>query len=271
MRKPLILIAALALFTLAITAVAQAGPVLDRIKDKGEVVVGTAPDNPPLSLTSRDDKLMGYDIDLAALVAAGLGVRLRLVPMSFPELLPALREGKVDMLISGLSMTPQRNLGCMFSGPYLISGQAILAHTEVAKRFQGPDDLNKEGVIIAAALESTSLSTVREMMPKAKVLEVDSQETGLRAVLEGKAHVLVADYAFCALAALRYADQGLASLDRPFTFEPLGIAFMEDALLANWMDNFLLLLKGTGRMEYLSQRWFKDSSWMKEMKTDQLL
>ncbi len=256
---------------LSLTGAAQAGEVMKGILERGEIRVGTSPDNPPLSLRAKDNKLMGYDVDLAAMVANALGVKLSLVPLPFPQLLDSLGQGQVDLVISGMTMTPERNARFMFVGPYLVSGQAILARTETAQRLPEPGDLNQPGVVIAAAKGTTSLSAVRDLLPKARVMEVENQEQGLRAVLEGKAQVLVAEHSFCVVAALRYGEQGLSILDKPFTFEPLGIALGDDAHLANWLENFLFMLKGTGRLEMLNQRWFKDAGWMKEMEANRLL
>lgn len=177
----------------------------------------------------------------------------------------------MDLVISGMTMTPERNATYMFVGPYMISSQTILARGETAQRLSEPGDLNHPEVTIAAAAGTTSIAAVRDLLPQAKVLEVPDQEQGLRAMLEGKAQVLVAEHSFCVVAALRYGEQGLAILDKSFTFEPLGIAFTEDAHLANWLENFLFMLKGTGRMEMLGQRWFKDAGWLKEMEANRLL
>lgn len=261
----------LAAMTAALALPAQAGEIMKGILERGEVRVGTSPDNPPLSMRSRDDKLMGYDIDLAALLAEAMGVKLRLVSLPFPELLPALEQGKLDLVISGLTMSAQRNTRFLFVGPYLVSGQSILARAETAQRLSEPSDFNQPGVTIAAAKDTTSLAAARELLPQAHILEVDSQEEGLRAVLENKAHVLVAEHAFCVVAVLRFGEQGLSLLDKPFTFEPLGVALAEDAHLVNWLENFLLTLRGTGRQELLNQRWFKDAGWLKEMEANRLL
>ncbi|MBI5522308.1 MAG: transporter substrate-binding domain-containing protein [Desulfarculus sp.] len=272
MRRIIVVGLVLTALMATLAGAASAGEILQGILQRGEVRVGTAPENPPLSLRSRDNKLMGYDIDLAALLAEAMGVKLRLVPLPFPELLPALEQGKLDLIISGMTMSAQRNTRCLFVGPYLVSGQSLLARAETAQRLNQPSDFNQPGVIIAAAKDTTSLAAVKELMPQAHILEVDNQEQGLKAVLENKAHVLVAEHAFCVLAVLRFGDeQGLSLLDKPFTFEPLGIALGEDAHLVNWLENFLLTLRGTGRQELLNQRWFKDAGWLKEMEPNRLL
>jgi polar amino acid transport system substrate-binding protein len=56
------------------------------------------------------------------------------------------------------------------------------------------------------------------------------------------------------------------SVITPFTYEPIGIAMPRDPALMNWMQNFLSILDGTGRLDDLEARWFEDASWLKEMK-----
>lgn len=65
--------------------------------------------------------------------------------------------------------------------------------------------------------------------------------------------------------AFRHRDKGLISGQVPLTFEPLGIAVPEDTLLINWLDNFLKLLEGSGALKKLSESWFNNPSWLKEL------
>jgi len=51
----------------------------------------------------------------------------------------------------------------------------------------------------------------------------------------------------------------------PLTFEPLGIAMTEDALLINWVQNFMTTLKGSGQLEKLYKRWLGGGPWIKEL------
>ena len=66
------------------------GPVLDRIAKRGELLVGTAADMPPLNATTKDGKIIGLEPDLAELIAEAMDVKLRMVPMSFSDLLAAV-------------------------------------------------------------------------------------------------------------------------------------------------------------------------------------
>ena len=114
----------LLLFTVAGCSTLNLGgsssPVTDRILAAGEIRVGMSGNQPPFNVMNRSGELMGMDVDLARGLARSLGVQERLVTMPFKDLLPALERGEVDVVFSGLTMTPQRNLKVAFAGPYFI-------------------------------------------------------------------------------------------------------------------------------------------------------
>ena len=259
------------LLCLCLSAPALAGPVLSRVLENGVLRVGLSPDNPPLSFVSREGKIMGYEVDLAALVAAGLGVRLSIESMPFNQIQAALLVGKLDLAISAVTMTPQRNTKLMMVGPYLLAGQSILTTKALIMRLQEEEDNERSELVMAATRGTTSADAAREIFPHARLVEYEDQQQGLKALLGGQVQALVAEHSFCVLAALRYRDQGLTTLDKPLTMEPLGVAFVEDALLANWLSNFLHTLSATGRLEALSRHWFKDASWLTHLPEDKLL
>ncbi len=252
---------ALALF---LSSPAPAGTVLDRILKKGELVIGTTGTQPPLSMTTKGGEIIGLDADIAKLIATGLGVKIRFSKMLFSELIPALESGKVDMIISGMTMTLERNAKVPFIGPYCVSGKGILCKE---KRLAA---LNEEGLDspkfkVAALKGSTSQAFVETVTPKAKLVAVASYDEGLNLLYEDKIDVLVADFPFCLYCVARYMDKGLTVKGGRLTFEPLGIGIREDALLLNWLGNFLNILNGTGDLTKLHETWFKDSSWIKQL------
>jgi len=84
-------------------------------------------------------------------------------------------------------------------------------------------------------------------------------------LMQDKITALVADYPFCAFSAFRYRDKGLVAGQSPMTFEPLGIAVQPDTLLLNWLRNFVTMLDGSGQLKLLSQKWFENGDWIKEL------
>jgi polar amino acid transport system substrate-binding protein len=134
MKKPSVMIVlalALTLFSACAhmtgTGVGEpAAPVLDRILNKGELVVGTAGTMPPLNMTTKEGEIIGLEPDIARYMAKAMDVKIRFETMPFSELLPALEAGKVDMVLSSMTMTPKRNLKAAFIGPYFVSGRSFL-------------------------------------------------------------------------------------------------------------------------------------------------
>jgi len=252
--------------TCLFTADTQAGPVIDCIVQKKELVVGISANQPPLSAASKDGNIIGLDADLAQLMADTMGVKIRFEVMPFAELLSSLQEGKVQMVLSGMTITPERNLKVAFVGPYFISGKSIVTTREKALSIEGVNDIDTSSTTLVALQGSTSQNFVQNMVPKAKLVTTKDYDEALQLLLAGKADAIVADYPFCVFSAIRYREKKLIALDQPFTYEPLGIALpADDPLLINWVENFLSTLKESGALEVMTEQWFKDSSWLQRL------
>jgi polar amino acid transport system substrate-binding protein len=221
---------------------------------------------PPLNMTTKTGEIIGLEVDLAKAMADAMGVKIRLEAMPFHELLPALEARKVDMVISGLTITPKRNLKVAFAGPYFISGKALLTKIETLAAIADPAEIDRGGITLAALNGSTSQIFIEKTVPKAKLVTTENYDEAVAMVIQGKVDALVADYPICVISALRYPDHGLFSLVSPFTYEPLGIALPAgDALFINWVENYLNSLEGSGVLEELTARWFRDGSWLMEL------
>jgi polar amino acid transport system substrate-binding protein len=252
--------------TLAFAGAATAGPVLDRIQKKGELVVGMSGDQPPLNVTARDGRIIGLEADISSRLASDMGVKLRLATMPFAELLPALSEGKIDLILSGMTMTTKRNAGTAFAGPYYVTGKAFLTKQKTIASLKNADGIDAPEYTVAALKGSTSQMYVEKVLPKARLVTTVDYGEAVDLVLRDKAHVMVADYHFCAVAAFRYKEKGLTTVDAPFTFDPIGVAMPDgDPLLVNLVQNFIASLMGSGDLKTMTERWFKDGSWLKEL------
>jgi polar amino acid transport system substrate-binding protein len=242
-----------------------AGKAMDRILKKGELVIGTTGAQPPLNVTDKNGKIIGYDADIARLIAGNLGVEPKFVAIPFAELLPALKAGKVDMVISSMTMTLARNRSVAFVGPYYVSGKGILTKTASISALQQADGLNNPEFKVAALNQSTSQAFIEHAAPKAQLVKTKSYDEAIDMLLADKVSAVVADYPFCAFSAFRHQDQGLVSGQSKFTVEPLGIAIPEDVLLINWLSNFLNMLEASGQLKGLTEKWFQDGAWIKDL------
>jgi polar amino acid transport system substrate-binding protein len=264
MKKALVLVLVSALVLLGAN-IAAAGKALDHILKKGELIVGITGAQPPLNITDKNGKIIGYDADIARLIARNMGVDIKFATMPFAELMPALTAGKVDMILSSMTMTLERNLKVAFVGPYYVSGKGILTKPEKISALQQAEGLNNPALRITALKDSTSQAFVEQTAPKAQLMPTPSYDAAVDMLLQDKVDALVADYPYCAFTAFRFQDKGLVAGQSKFTIEPLGIAIPEDTLLINWLGNFLTMLDASGQMKMLNKHWFQDGSWIKEL------
>jgi ABC-type amino acid transport substrate-binding protein len=175
----------------------------------------------------------------------------------------ALQDNKVDMVMSGLSITPERTEMVSFVGPYMMSGKSILTKNSVLARIEASNDFNRNDLKLLALSNSTSASFVRTVAPDAQLIEVASYDEGVAMVIEGKADALVADMPVCVLSVARYPEAGLTTLERPLTVEPVGIAVSkDDPQFFNLVDNYLRAYEKTGVLGKIREKWFNDSSWV---------
>jgi len=264
MRKTLMsLMLCAAILVGAVAPTVAASPVLSGIVEKGELRVGTSGSQPPFTVKSKDGSLIGYEIDLAKMLAKAMGVELKLVEKPFGELLPALEKGEVDVVMSGMTMTPERNLKAAFVGPYIVSGKSILTKDKVLAQADEAGDIDQADLTIVALANSTSQKFVETLVPKANLVTIKDYDEGVNMILEDKATAMVADFPICALSAMRFGDQGLVTLAEPLTIEPIGIALSPgDSLMINMVQNYLVALEAVGVLDELEAKWFKDGGWL---------
>ena len=244
--------------------VAYAGPVFDDLLKKGELVVGMTGDQPPLNAVSKEGELIGLDADLARLIAQSMNLKVSFAKMPFAELLPALHSGKIDLILSGMTMTPERNTKVAFIGPYTVSGKGILLKVKSVEMLK-KDGLNSEKFKIATLKGSTSQAVVEQAAAKASLTLADSYDSAIEMLLQDKVDAVIADYPFCAYTAARYSDKELVVGETKLTIEPLGIAVREDALLINALGNIMKTLVLSGEMKALQEKWFKSRSWFEQL------
>lgn len=245
---------------------AAVSPVLNRIQQKGELVVGTMGAMPPLNMTTRDGRIIGLEPDLARLMANAMGVKVRFVKKPFAALLPALETGALDIVLSGMTITGERNLKVAFVGPYFISGKAFLTKAKRLADAKRPEAVNRPQTKLVVLQGSTSQKFAEKYLDQATLYTAATYDAAVHMVLDGRAQALLADYPICVVSVFRYPNAGLLSVITPLTYEPIGMALPAgDPLLVNWMENFLNALEHSGKLDELKLKWFTDGAWLKKL------
>jgi polar amino acid transport system substrate-binding protein len=187
--------------------------------------------------------------------------------MRFNDLLPALEAGQVDLILSSMTMSPQRNTRVAFAGPYFGSGKSVLLKQENVPNLQSSEMMNRSEVTVTALRGSTSQEFVERIAPKAKLVPADNYDQAIAMVLENKAMALVADFPFCKVSVFRYRDKMLGTLRSPLNYEPIGMALSpNDPLFLNLLQNFVAYLVNSGDLAQLQQKWFEDASWVPQLR-----
>ncbi|MGL1885300.1 MAG: transporter substrate-binding domain-containing protein [Reichenbachiella sp.] len=261
--KLVLSIALIAVMSLSVNAQST----LKQIIKKGELKVGITGNQPPFSMKSKSGEYIGYEIDLATMLAQSLEVDLKLVPMAFSDLLPSLEDSEIDMIMSGMTITPERNLRAAFVGPYMVSGKSILTKSRLLSLSENTDDVNANPKMRVAVLKgSTSEIFAKAYMTNIDIQLVSTYDEGLELLRNDVVKALVADYPFTVVSAMRYAHEGLISLDEPLTIEPIGAALpSNDPLFLNLVQNYMNSLQLAGVLDELNAKWLENGLWLLEI------
>ena len=147
-----------------------------------------------------------------------------------------------------------------------MTGKAFLTKTETIVSAKNPSELDNPDTTLAALKDSTSQYFVESLIPEATLVTIRDYDEGVNMVIQDEVDAMVADYPICVVSLLRYPDAGLLSIITPLTYEPLGIALpADDAHFINWVDNFLMVLEGSGNMELMKKQWFEDGLWLRRL------
>ncbi|MFM0214505.1 transporter substrate-binding domain-containing protein [Paraburkholderia strydomiana] len=173
---------------LATTAPAAHADTLDNIAKAGVLKVAVPEDYPPFGSVGPDMKPQGYDIDTAALLAKSMNVKLELVPVNSANRIPYLQTNKVDLVISSLGKTPDREKVIDFSNAYAPYYQGVFGPADI--KVSGPADLTGKTVgATRGALEELGLT---QMAPNATIKRFEDNNATIAAFLSGQVQLIAA-------------------------------------------------------------------------------
>ncbi|MDR5751385.1 MULTISPECIES: transporter substrate-binding domain-containing protein [unclassified Caballeronia] len=241
---------AVPLFALSpITAHADA---LDTIAKSGTLRVAVPEDYPPFGAVGADMKPQGYDIDMAALLAKSMGVKLELVPVNSANRIPYLTTNKVDLVISSLGKTPEREKVLDFSTAYAPYFQGVFGPADI--KVSSPADLTGKTVgATRGALEEIALT---QMAPNATIKRFEDNNATISAFLSGQVQLIAAGNI---VAAAILAKNPPRRPEAKFVIKNspcfVGLNKNEPRLLAK-VDAAIDQSKKDGTLEAMSKKWF---------------
>jgi cyclohexadienyl dehydratase len=228
---------------------------LHAIRERGVLRVGTTGDYQPMSyLNPATHKYEGFDAELAADLAASLGVKLKFIPTTWPTLMRDTLAKKFDLAICGITITEKRKKFALMSDGYLGNGKTLLCRSGDAAKYTSLAAINRPEVRVMENPGGLNEKFARAYLPKAVLIIHPVNAEIPRLIAESKADVMITEIMEAAYYSSR--DKRLAAplLDKPFTRGQLGALLPPgNESLRNYVNGFIRAERERGRLEELKK------------------
>ncbi len=217
--------------------------------------VAVSADYEPL-MFKRDGQLVGIEANNAKEVAAILGRKVKIVEMPMREFIPALNDGRVDVVMSGFSITPEREAQVAYARPFMEIGQMAIIRTKDAAHLAQPHGLRQPGLRVGVEPGTTGETYAREHFSEARILNYPNPSYAFAALRAGAADVYIHDAPTSWRLSNDRGNPDLISLYRKLTSENLAWAVRKDnVVLLGQLNAALAELRSNGRLQAIQNYW----------------
>ena len=221
-----------------------------------KLVVGMDLSYPPFEMRDERGAPAGVSVDLAQALGAHLGRPVEIESIPFAGLIPALKTGKLDLIISSMTATPERAQSIDFSEPYVQTGLCLLVGAKTS--IQSIADADRAGQTVVVVKGTTGHLYATQRLKSARVLVLDQPATCVLEVAQGKAEAFLFDQ----ISMLKnwQKNQGTTrALLTPFQAETwaIGLRKGNDELRAQ-VNAFLADYRAKAGFERLGDRWLAE-------------
>jgi polar amino acid transport system substrate-binding protein len=246
------LFALLASAALLCTSAAQAQGALDAVMGRKQINIAIPTDFPPYGFVGTDMAPQGLDIDMARLIAAQLGVKLELVPVTSANRIPYLQTRKADLVISTLGKNPERSAVIDFTAAYSPFFQAVFAAKGTVVK--GPADLAGKSVgVTRGAIEDLELTKVAP--PTADIKRFEDNNGTVSAFVSGQVQVIATG---ASVAGNMMARNPQLGAEYKFVLKDspnfIGVAKGEDTLRLK-VNQIIAAAKASGEIDKMANKW----------------
>lgn len=238
--------------------------VIESIKKRGTLRIGVDL-FAPWAMRSKSGELIGFEIEVAKKLAEDMGVKGEWVPTAWDGIIPALLEGKFDVIISGMSVTPQRHLRLNFTDGYASTGTLLVANKRNVPGLSSPAEFNNPDITIGAKRGTNFVDSARKHTPKAKLRQYDDETVALQDLMNG----MIDGYFSATPTPERSVARSGGRLYLPFskldgTIEAIGVRKGDpDAL--TYFNNWIKLRQLDGWLEATHKYWFEGEEWTSQV------
>ena len=234
-------------------------PTVERIEQRGTLLVGTTGDYRPLSFREPETgEYWGFAIELAEAMAKRMGVAVEFVRTSWPTLTADVQAEPqlFDMAMGGITITEARCATMLMSEGYLANGKTILCRVEDSARFRSLEDIDREEVRVMVNPGGLNEQFARQHLTHATLIVHTSNEEIPTLVAEGEADVMITEITEAPYYV--QSDPRLAAplIDAPFTHGEIGVLMRQgqDDLLAV-VNSIIRQMKADGSLRQLTEKY----------------
>ena len=211
---------------------------------------------PPFETIGPDGKPEGVSVEIAKALTGGLGRPLKIENMPFTGLIPALKTGKIDLIISSMTATPERAKAVAFSDPYLTTGLGALVPKN--SNAQNLVDIDRPGNTVVVRQGTTGEVFARKNLKNARLLTLDKESACVIEVAQGKAAAFIYDQMSVFQNHKRNPETTRALL-APLQTESWAVALRQgDKELLAAVNSFLAKYRAEGGFNRLSERFLAE-------------
>jgi len=234
--------------------------IIDKVMRKGTLRVGLS-SFVPWAMQDKKGEWIGFEVDVATQLAKDMGVKIQFVPTKWEGLIPSLLTGKFDLIIAGMTGTPQRALKINFSTPYDYAGMNVVVHKDFMAGVSHYMDLDKKGNTIVSRVGTTGAALAKETYKNAKVRLFPDEGPMVQELLNGKATALLATAPQPAQLAAQYPET-LVFLDKNLVQQPIcmGVPKGDPDTLA-YLNNWITTVRNNGFIKKKVDYWWKSLEW----------
>jgi ABC-type amino acid transport substrate-binding protein len=220
-----------------------------------EFRIGISPDYLPLAYKFRG-QLVGLEVDFAEQIGKELDKHITFVETPWSELIPALVEGRIDIIMSGMSITEDRTQLVSFTEPYMQVGQMALVRARDEAGFTNLESFLDTTSRVGFVSHTTGQLAAKELFSKAKLVPQPTVEDGVAALRQGRVDVFIHDAPTVWRIGGNPGEQELIGLYWPLTKEPLAWAVRKsDVPLQFALSRKVKEWELSGRLQQLTSRW----------------
>ena len=226
------------------------------ILDEGTIKIAVPENFPPFGSVGSSLEHEGYDVDVAALIAEDLGVKLEIVPVTSKQRIPFLSSGNVDLVISSMGANPERAKSIWFSSAYAPFFSGVFAAEDM--EISSVDDLaGKKVGLTGGTLEDLELTDIAP--EDAEIIRFGDNAATITAYVSGQVDVLVTGNTVAATVSEKNPELNLKTkfiIKNSPAF--MGVKAGETNML-QWVNVFILHKTLGGELNDLSEKWFGQS------------